>query len=185
VSDFTLYPFPTDRSLPQVKIGGKVERADGILSIEYQLQGDLDAVVILPPSDSPTRTFALWEHTCFEFFIGSPGEPNYWEFNLSPSGDWNVFSFDDYRQGLRTETTFTELPFKIDRQVDTLSLSGSWDISKIIPAERELEIAIATVVKFVGEASPRENRDEISYWALTHNSIEPNFHLRDSFIIKI
>ncbi|PSB55692.1 DOMON-like domain-containing protein [Chamaesiphon polymorphus] len=185
MSVFTLYPFPTDRSLLQVKIDGRVERSDDILSIEYHLQGDLDSIVILPPSDSPTRTFALWEHTCFEFFIGSPGEPNYWEFNLSPSGDWNVFRLDNYRQGLRVESAFTELPFQIDRQLDTLSLSGSWDLTKIIPAERELEIAITTVVKFVGEASPRENRDEISYWALAHKGTEPNFHLRDSFIIKI
>ncbi|AFY93937.1 DOMON-like domain-containing protein [Chamaesiphon minutus] len=177
MSDFTLYPFPTDRSLPQVKIGGRVERVNGILSIEYQLQGDLDSVVILPPSDSPTRTFALWEHTCFEFFIGSPGEANYWEFNLSPSGDWNVFILDDYRQGLRAESAFTELPLQIDRQLDTLSLSGSWDLTKIISAERQLEIAISTVVK--------SERDEISYWALAHKGTEPNFHLRDSFIIKI
>jgi hypothetical protein len=177
VSDFSLYPFSIEPNSPQLKINGRVDRSNGILSIEYRLHGDLTSVAILPPNPAPTRKFGLWEHTCFEFFIGAPGEPNYWEFNLSPSGDWNVFGLEDYRQGLRAESTFTELPFKIDLQVDTLSLSGAWDLSKIIPAECELAIAIATVVKF--------DRDEISYWALTHKGTEPNFHLRDSFIIKI
>jgi hypothetical protein len=177
VSDFSLYPFSIDPNLPPLKINGRVDRSDGILSIEYRLQGDLTSVAILPPHPWPSRKFGLWEHTCFEFFIGAPGEPNYWEFNLSLSGDWNVFALDDYRQGLRAESTFTELPFQIDRQVDALSLSGAWDLSKILPAERELEIAIATVVKF--------DRDKITYWALTHAGTEPNFHLRDSFIVKI
>ena len=72
---------------------------------------------------------------------------------------------------------FTELPFKIDLRRDAISLSASWDLKKIIPAERKVEMAIAAVVKF--------DRDELSYWALAHKGTEPNFHLRDSFIIKI
>ena len=37
--------------------------------------------------------------TCFEAFLGLPGHTAYWEINLAANGDWNVYSFDDYRSG--------------------------------------------------------------------------------------
>ena len=100
MSNFSLIPFASD-ALPTIEIVGNIDRADNILSIEYQLLGDLDSVAIASPAVAPSRKFELWESTCFEFFIGVLGDRNYWEFNLSPSGDWNVFHLDDYRQGLR------------------------------------------------------------------------------------
>ncbi len=176
MSNFTLEPFPTDLLLPQIEISGQIDRHDHILSIEYQLLGDLDAVAIAPPAIPTTRKFDLWEATCFEFFIGVPGDQNYWEFNLSPSGDWNVFYFDDYRQGLRDETTFTSLPLTINRSLNSLVLRLEFDLSKIISTAQHIEIAVTTVVK--------STQDHLSYWALTHRGEVADFHRRDGFMIK-
>jgi hypothetical protein len=183
--NFILDPFPADPILPQIEITGNVDRSDDLLLIEYQLFGDLSLVSIDPPASLPSRRFHLWESTCFEFFIGTPGDRHYWEFNLSPSGDWNVFYLDDYRQGLRDETAFTSLPFTVDRQVNTVRLNLEFDLSKIIslaqPLEmnidRDLELAVTTVIK--------STRSELSYWAVKHSGKEADFHLRDSFTIKI
>ncbi|MCY7335533.1 MAG: DOMON-like domain-containing protein [Chamaesiphon sp.] len=176
MSNFSLIPFASD-ALPIIEIVGSIDRVDNILSIEYQLLGDLDSVAIASPAVAPSRKFELWEATCFEFFFGVLGDRNYWEFNLSPSGDWNVFHLDSYRQGLRNEIAFTTLPFDLDRSANSLKLKLGFDLSQIISIDRQLEVSVTTVI--------RSTQDELSYWALTHCGEEADFHLRDSFVIKL
>jgi hypothetical protein len=142
----------------------------------YLVQGDLDNVAIDPLTDSPVRKLELWTSTCFEFFIGVAGSPNYWEFNLAPTGDWNVYALANYRQGLRPEIAFGSLPFEIDRS-NNLRLQLQFDLSPIIKADLKLEVAITTVIK--------STQNEISYWALTHTGTEADFHRRDSFTIEL
>jgi hypothetical protein len=175
--NFQLQPFPTTDSLPEIEIIGSLDRSNEILSIEYQLIGDLAAIEITNLSTTPTRKFALWEHTCFEFFLGVPGAREYWEFNLAPSGDWNVFHLDDYRQGLRDELAFTSLPVKIDLRANLLSLRLEFDLSKIISIAQKIEVSIAAVIEPM--------HYEISYWAVNHSGSAADFHRRDSFILKI
>jgi hypothetical protein len=177
MSNFNLHPFPTDSIIPQIEISGRIDRFNHLLSIEYLVQGDLGAVSIDPPTDSPARKLELWTATCFEFFIGVVGSPNYWEFNLAPTGDWNVYALDDYRQGLRSEITFGALPFTIDRSASSLKLNLEFDLSKLIEPDLKLEVAITAVIK--------STQAEISYWALTHTGTEADFHRRDSFTIDI
>jgi hypothetical protein len=177
IINFALQPFPATIKLPQIEINGRVNRKDQMLSIEYQLFGDLNAISIAPPATAPSRQFHLWEATCFEFFIGIPGDHNYWEFNLSPSGDWAVFALDDYRHGLRDELAFTALPFKVDRYPNYITLSLEFDLSELILAEQDLEMSVTTVIK--------SSQDELSYWAIAHSGKEADFHLRDSFSIKM
>jgi hypothetical protein len=177
MTDFKLRPFSTDVSLPAIEITGKIERHDRLFSIEYHLQGNLATVIIPSAHPAPSRKFALWESTCFEFFIGVPGNANYWEFNLSPAGDWNVFALDDYRQGLQNELAFTSLPLSIDRFANSLVLKSTVDLSKIIPTTQELELSVTTVIE--------SSQHDLSYWALTHPDTVADFHRRDSFILKI
>jgi len=176
MSNFRLIPFASD-TLPIIEIVGSIDRIDNILSIEYQLLGDLNSVAIGSPAVAPSRKFELWEATCFEFFIGVLGDRNYWEFNLSPSGDWNVFRLDNYRQGLRNETVFTTLPFDIARSASYLILKLGFDLNQIISIDRQVEVSVTTVI--------RSTKDELSHWALTHCGEEADFHLRDSFVIKL
>lgn len=175
--EFGLQPFPTDNPLPEIEIIGEIDRQDHLLSIEYQLRGDLQAVEIPPIAVQPTRKHDLWETTCFEFFLGIPGASDYWEFNLSPAGDWNVFHLDDYRQGLQPELAFTSLPFTLDRQANLLSLALEVDLGKIIAVKQPLEVSVTAVIKPV--------RGEMNYWALTHCGSIADFHQRNSFTIEI
>jgi hypothetical protein len=174
--NFTLHPFPADRLLPAIEIDGKIDRSGGNLSIEYQLSGDLTQVEIAPPAP-PARKFELWEATCFEFFLGVPSDRDYWEFNLAPAGDWNIFHLDDYRQGLRDELAFTSLPFKVEQQPNSLLLSLEFDLSKIVSVDQSIEVSVTTVIKSAD--------GEISYWAVTHCGSEADFHRRDSFTINL
>jgi hypothetical protein len=174
--NFTLHPFPGDRRLPTIEIDGKIDRSGGRLSIEYRLTGDLTQVEIALPA-SPARKFELWQATCFELFLGVPGDRDYWEFNLSPAGDWNIFHLDNYRQGLRDELAFPSLPFTVEQQPNSLLLGLEFDLNKIISVDRSIEVSVTTVIRSVG--------DEISYWALTHCGSAADFHRRDSFVVKL
>ncbi|MGF1934431.1 MAG: DOMON-like domain-containing protein [Nostoc sp. ChiQUE02] len=181
---FSLQPFPSTKSLLNLKIAGNIARNANQLTICYSLGGDLKEIAlakptggIAPPSNAPSRKHELWEDTCFEFFLGINGSARYWEFNLSPAGHWNVYRFDGYRQGMQEETAFEKLPFSVQNQADGLAFTLDIDLDKIISAEQAIEVGITTVIK---------HRDgEVTYWALTHLGVEADFHLRDSFIVKL
>ena len=98
---FSLQPFRKDNFSSDLKIAGKVSRISDRLSICYELWGKLSAIVIPDIADTPTRKNNLWKSTCFEFFLAVRDMLPYWEFNLSASGDWNVYHFQDYRAGMK------------------------------------------------------------------------------------
>jgi hypothetical protein len=170
---YSLKQFPSPAPLPNWQITSTLLRQLNFLTICYELEGDI-AQIELPPAAIPTRQEDLWEKTCFEFFLAIASAPNYWEFNLSPNGDWNVYRFKDYRQGMEEEHRITTLPFQVSRQSGVFKLELALDLGLIMPREADLEIGITTVI--------RTKSGEISYWGLTHCGTQPDFHLRDSFM---
>ncbi len=170
---FSLQPF-SGTELPDFNISGNITRNVNQLTIRYILSGNLQDLAIAPRSNTPVRKHELWANTCFEFFLGIPHSTRYWEFNLCPSGNWNVYRFDGYRQGMQEETAFTTLPFSVQSQSDSLALTLNVDLEQI--SRQPLEVAITTVINL---------NSQVTYWALTHTGIEADFHLRDSFIIKL
>jgi hypothetical protein len=173
---FFLQPF-SDRELPRtLKIKGNVARYENQLTIQYALLGDLTEIEIAEESEEPARKHELWQHTCFEFFLGVKNSDRYWEFNLSPSGDWNVYRFDSYRYRMQEETAFTTLPFSVQYLSDGLALVLNVDLALIVAIDVALKIGISTVIK--------HKDGSVTYWALTHPGIEADFHHRDSFTIE-
>jgi hypothetical protein len=173
---FSLELFPSTKLLYDLKITGSITRRANQLAIRYMLFDELKEVIIAPASDRSARKHELWKDTCFEFFLGIKDSEQYWEFNLSSAGHWNVYRFDGYRQGMQEETAFTMLPFSVHNQADGLVVALDIDLSKIVSTQ-VLEIAITSVIK---------HRDgEVTYWALTHRGAEADFHQRDSFIIEL
>lgn len=174
---FSLQPFSAANPLPNLKIAGKIARRSNTLAIRYELLGHLAELVIPAAADLLTRKNELWAQTCLEFFVGIKNSPGYWEFNLSPAGHWNIYRFEDYRQGMQEEMAFTSLPYSVQNHSDSLSLALELDLDKIVQADQTLEIAISAVIK------PKDG--EVTYWALTHCGSQADFHRRDSFIIEL
>jgi hypothetical protein len=174
---FSLQPFSDNEPLSNLKIAGNIARNENLLIISYALLGDIKEVEIPPLSDTAGRSHELWQETCFEFFLGVKDSPGYWEFNLTSTGDWNIYHFDNYRQGMQEETAFTTLPFSVQHSPDCLAIALDIDLDKIVPADQILEIAITAVIK--------QKNGEVTYWALTHQGAEADFHRRDSFIIEL
>lgn len=174
---FSLLPFPADDLLSDIKIGASVVRRSNTLVVSYVLQGTLTEVVIPEQEGRPIRKNNLWEGTCFEFFLGVKGFDQYWEFNLSPAGHWNVYRFEAYRQGMQEDAAFMSLPLKVRQEPDALRLGLEIDLANIIHAEQALEVAVSAVIKL------KDGRME--YWAVAHSDDEPDFHQRDSFVVAL
>ncbi|WGV25225.1 DOMON-like domain-containing protein [Halotia branconii] len=174
---FSLQPFPSTEILPNLNITGDIVRNNHQLAINYQLLGNLKEIAIAPSSTTPMRKHELWQDTCFEFFVCIKDSQRYWEFNLSPAGHWNVYRFDGYRQGMQEEKILTILPFCAKQQLDSLAITLDMDLSKIILADQAIVVGITTVIKCTN--------GEVTYWALTHQGVEADFHLRESFIITL
>jgi hypothetical protein len=175
--NFSLEPFPGAGPLPSLKLTGSIARRGDILAIRYDLRGDLAELAIPGPARRPARRRGLWEETCFEFFLGVKGYQQYWEFNLSPSGHWNVYGFAGYRQGMAEETAFTSLPVGIQRRRDSLLVTLDAALDGIVAADQPLAVGIAAVIQLAGGG--------LTYWALSHSGPQPDFHRRDSFSITL
>lgn len=174
---FSLAPFPSANPLPSVTIDGTIARHATAITVRYTLCGRPGEVVIPEPAAVPARKRGLWEETCFELFFAVRTSPRYWEVNLSPAGHWNVYRFASYRQEMEEETDFSSLPFRVERQSDSLSLSLELDLKRIARADQVLEVAVSAVTK--------QRDGSVTYWALTHRGPKPDFHRRESFVFAL
>ena len=186
---FALQPFATGAAEPTgVRIEGWLHRHQGLLTLGFQL--------LCPAADDPTsrhqailwpaagraprRRDGLWQHTCLEWFIARPGDQAYWEFNLAPNGDWNVYALCGYRQGLRADPAYGALPLLTcnDQQ-------GGNDFRVRAPLPAALAAAQPGALELAVTAVVEQRNGALSYWALHHGGSEADFHRRDGFRLRI
>ena len=152
---------------------------DGSLAIAYRLWGDMVRLRI-PEPQAPERTDSLWEHTCFEAFVGATGDTAYREFNFSPSGQWAAYAFSGYRQP-DASAALRSAP-----QITARRFAGRFELEAVIAADAlppgadTLQIALSAVVEAVDIVDGSH-----SYWALRHPVQRPDFHHRDAFILEL
>jgi hypothetical protein len=175
---FFLQPFPRANPRSRFELGGTIaRRGPGALSVRYMLFGDMDELLIPEPASVPARKRGLWEETCFELFLAAAERPHYLELNLSPSGHWNVYRLEAYRQGMREESSLASLPFAVQIGPRSLRVSLELDLTGFFPAKQPVDVAISAVIK--------HKDGELTYWALRHGGPKPDFHRRDGFIIRM
>ena len=173
---FNLITYPGGDT-PKIQITGEIDRVENILSLHYAVRGEIENI-LLPASAAPTRKDDLWRATCFEFFMALPSCPEYWEFNMSPSSEWNIYRMDAYRQvNMREETIIFQLPFEFQKDAGGYLLDISVDLNSIIQPKQSLQVGITAIIQ-----TKDENE---TYWALAHPGIHADFHLRDSFNIEV
>lgn len=149
------------------------------LELHYRVTG-AEALLLPPRSQPPQRRDGLWQHTCLEAFIGPTADGPYWELNLSPSGDWNVYRLEGYRQGLRAEPFYTAVPFS-SRLEGAEHASLILQLSTLLPPELAAAPELAVGLSAVLESSA----GAISYWALHHPGAEADFHDRAGWTLRL
>lgn len=174
---FFLKPFHAEKGDDDSKLAAVINRRSGILAVSYELIGPMQNLSIPASTGEPKRRNGLWVETCFELFIGPVDSEGYWEFNLSPSGDWNVYRFNAYRQGMQEEHAIEALPFSVTVLPDSLKLGVEIELGKFILPEQAIDVALCAVIK--------DANASVTYWALAHYGTKPDFHRRDGFIIRL
>ena len=163
------------------RLDARVELLPGRhIKFHYCLRGDMARLRI--PAEAPVqRADRLWEHTCFEAFVGLRDAEDYREFNFSPSGQWATYAFAGYRRPTpenppipAPDMTVCATPGRLELAavVSAVALPTS-------PVETWL-IGLCAVVEAVDTVTHAH-----SYWALRHPSARPDFHHREGFILNV
>ena len=175
---FILIPFDEKTSLTlPISITGSIALHDNQVHVSYRITDRTHSIQFPDISQHASRKNELWNATCCELFVGISGEPNYWEYNLSPSHDWAVFSFTDYRQNKSDELSISELEIttKIDKN-NEFELKTILALPEML-TDRTLDIGVSSVVQ--------DKSGKIHYYALTHPDSKADFHDRKGFNIKL
>lgn len=169
----TLKPFvPLHNS---IQVFGDLKVSEDRLLLDFKLN-DPEKLVqdSLKPFKARGLPFGdeLWKTTCFECFLAIPGDPGYWEINLSPhSRRWALYRFEDYRD---PQPPAPSEDFELVSIVVTLdSLSCEFEIHNPIES---LHAALTAVIK---------TGDGIAYFSLKHRPDKPDFHWREGFVIEL
>ena len=174
---FSLLPFPAPYT-PNISITGKISLQNNIIALQYSVAGKTEDVLFPSISSKPTRSDELWKSTCFEFFLAVKNQHQYWEFNMSSSGDWNVYHMDAYRRvNFKQEVSIQQLPFEVQNGAGRFHLNMLLDLNPILQPDQILTVGITAVIQTTA------GRD--TYWALAHPASAADFHWREGFIIEL
>lgn len=170
--------FPFDEGLTGIRLYSRVAREGDLLKVEFRMSGERAGEIVLPQqSASPSRKDGLWEATCLELFFAEAAQPWYWEANLSPSLDWQLYHFRGYREGRKPETRARS--FKGERLEENSAGQGfllTVDTAGLFTPRAALDVGISAVL--VDQAGKQ------SFWALAHAGPKPDFHQRKSFVLQ-
>jgi hypothetical protein len=151
----------------------------GKLAVTYILDGDRDRLRV-PAPRAPRVAGRLWEHTCCEIFIACEGMPAYYEFNLSPSGEWAAYAFDGYRLragGARAEGLAPEVAVRGSASMLELDAVIRLDCLSKLRSGAPLALALSAVIE--------DSEGALSYWALRHPPGKPDFHHPQAFALEL
>jgi hypothetical protein len=124
------------------------------------------------------RADGLWQHSCFEAFVGSDAGDSYHEFNFAPSGAWAAYRFASRREG-RQSPALPAPRTEFRRTADVFELNAAIALAGIP------DLAQATVLQ-AGLAAVIEDLDgALSYWALAHRAAQPDFHDSGTFVLRV
>ena len=141
--------------------------------LTFSLVGDISGLRV-PEYNSPRRMDNLWQHTCFEAFVMAGEGPGYREYNFSPSGEWAVYAFSDYRDGAGLDIELA--PGIVVRKTrDRLEVDAEIH-QYFLPQGGPLRLGLSAVVE--------EADGVLSYWALQHPPGKPDFHHPDAFTLQ-
>lgn len=154
------------------------------LLLAFTLHGDLKRVLLPAPKPTPARVDGLWQHTCFEAFIGVEGDSAYREFNFAPSGDWAAYRFSAERVRDADAEAATEslaaprITTSGWREADAFTLCAE------IPAgclpslsNTPWPLSLTAVIELTDGG--------LTYWALHHPAPHPDFHLRAGWTARL
>lgn len=178
-TNLVLKPHPESTSQAVSAVEANLSLTKGSeITVGYILRADLERLLI-PPPQTACRSEGLWQHTCFELFIGAKNDVEYYEFNFSPSGEWATYEFRNYRDGSALDADGLEPAISVRRAADILELDARIRLNRLpgLQLDVGLWLGLSAVIE--------DNHGQLSYWALKHPPGKPDFHHPDSFTFEL
>ena len=169
---------PESRCVAATRVEVDVARPNaGSLLLSYVVHGDIGALR-LPPVTASARGDELWQHTCFEAFVGTAAGAAYYEFNFAPSTRWAAYRFDSYRNGMRVATEIGAPRIEVQAASERCTLRAALNLDALsgLPSDAGWRLGLAAITEDTGGAK--------SYWALAHPPGKPDFHHFDCFALQ-
>lgn len=141
------------------------------LRLTYRLSGAWPALTPSLALHGPgQRRDELWRQTCFECFVSASDSKEYVELNVSSTGDWALYHFDDYRQGMRPLPTNFIPQWRVQLIASTIVAQIIFELpaSMFLKDWRWRPAVIA-----------KDDKGLISYWSHSHGQGQqagPDFH---------
>jgi hypothetical protein len=145
----------------------------GSLVLSYVVSGRISDLR-LPPIVAAARTDELWRHTCFEVFVRGSADPEYYEFNFSPSTQWAAYRFGGYRNGMRVAAEISAPRIEVRSSAETYTLQAALEFDGL---SSPLHLGLSAVLE--------ETNGCKSYWALAHPPGKADFHHADCFALEL
>ena len=132
----------------------------------------------LPRLTASARADELWQHTCFEAFVGAATGAAYYEFNFSPSTQWAAYRFSSHRTGMRIATEISGPRIEVHSATDRYTLQALLKLDELtaLPRDGRWRLGLAAITE--------DTRGGKSYWALAHPPGRPDFHHFDCFALE-
>jgi hypothetical protein len=146
-----------------------------VLTIEYVVMGRISDIR-LPSPAMPDRSDRLWEHSCFEAFVGLGDKRAYVEFNFSPSGHWAGYRFESHRRGKQPAMDLPSPDIYREQTESRFALTAWLDLAPLA-GERPGTLGLSAVIE--------DQAGALSYWALAHPPGPPDFHHADCFALDL
>lgn len=169
MASFELSAFQPTRDL---SIVAAVESpANGIIQLGFWLNDPMQQIIWGDTVAGHPRRDYLWEQTCFELFIGIKDIDDYIEVNLSPSGAWQSYHFEEYRYPETTPPPINSKIELVELKRTGFGLTAAIDINLFLHHHK-----IAMKDLFVGISAVIQTTAKTHYFAMQHSSPEADFH---------
>ena len=152
-------------------IKASIELKNNQLKLEYQIVTDLSQYS-LPKQTKQQRVDNLWLDTCFELFIANVNDDRYWEINISPSTEWNIYQFRSYKDDMRESNSLITPIIKRYRYDNKYYLSFESKVQRDIWS-RELQINLCVILLDI--------KGVRQFYSIERRKGSPDFHDRDYF----
>jgi hypothetical protein len=133
--------YPTKRN---TTVKASFQRHKNTITLYFELIGTVNEYHFKNPSKQQ-RADNLWKNTCFELFIANTHNNAYWEINISPSTQWNIYHFSDYKEGMKKEKNITQPIIKTTQKNNYYSLSFTSTFTQDV-LNQELQINLAVIL---------------------------------------
>lgn len=174
---YPLIPFHSEKKLiqPEYSVNAFAFRQATTLTIKFEVN-DPHHEIDWPEKQKSERCDYLWENTCFEAFISSQNQSEYFELNLSPSLAWNLYRFTDYRTPKAMPPLRVLEPALIKFEVQDHLITVDIDLTTLKLADQEVTLGLTAVIK---------TADSLDYLAVHHPKSQADFHDSMGWTIRL